>query len=114
MFRPLILAGLALTVAAGAASITSPASARACTNGICAESRTDGRNVTVYLTTRLSPVTHYNVRRNGGQVEVRRGQVLFFKLKKGYRQYYSVQACNRGGVLQRSSCTGWVRFYHTS
>lgn len=114
MLRPLTLAGLALAVAAGALSITSPAAARACTKGICAESRTDGRNVIVYFSTRLSPVTHYNVRRNGGQTEVRRGQVLLFKMKKGYNQYYSVQACNRGGPLQRSSCTGWVRFYHSS
>lgn len=112
MSRIVSLAGLALGVLAGAAAMSSPAFAKACTNGICAESRTDGRKVNVYLNFRGKNFTHFNVRRNGSQVEVKPGQVYLFNLKKGYKQYYSVQACNRGGLLQKSSCTGWVRFYH--
>jgi hypothetical protein len=54
------------------------------------------------------------VRRNGGQLEVRPGQVYLFKYREGYNQHYSVQVCNRGSLFQKSSCTGWVRFHHAS
>ncbi|MCW5773797.1 MAG: hypothetical protein KIT16_19300 [Rhodospirillaceae bacterium] len=114
MSRIVNLAGLALAVVAGASAMSSPAFAKACTNGICAESRSDGRMVNVYLTFRGKNWSHFNVRRNGGQLEVKPGQVYMFRMKQGYKQYYSVQVCNRGGLFQKSSCTGWVRFYHTS
>lgn len=114
MSRIATLAGLALSVLAGAGAVASPAAAKACQNGICAESRTDGRMVNVYLSFNGRNWSHFNVRRNGGQLEVRPGLVYQFAYRKGYNQHYSVQVCNRGGFLQSSSCTGWVRFHHSS
>ncbi len=114
MSRIATITGLVLMSLAGAGAMASPALAKACTNGICAESRTDGKMVNVYLTFRGKNWTHFNVRRNGGQLEVLPGQVYMFNYRPGYDQYYSVQVCNRGGLFQKSSCTGWVRFYHHS
>ncbi|MFO0987364.1 MAG: hypothetical protein U1F37_08340 [Alphaproteobacteria bacterium] len=114
MSRIATIAGLALMSLAGAAAVASPAAARACVNNICAESRDDGRMVNVYLSFRGSNWTHFNVRRNGGQLEVKPGQVYLFTYRKGYNQHYAVQVCNRGGLFQKSSCTGWVRFHHSS
>jgi len=114
MSRIATIAGLALMSIAGAAAMASPAAAKACVSGICAESRTDGKMVNVYLNFNGKNYSHFNVRRNGGQLEVRPGQVYMFGFKEGYKQYYSVQVCNRGGLFQASKCTGWVRFYHTS
>lgn len=114
MSRISTLAGLAFAAIAGAAAVASPAAAKVCQSGICAESRSDGRMVNVYLSFNGQNYTHFNVRRNGGQIEVNPGLVYQFAFRKGYNQYYSVQVCNRGGVFQSSKCTGWVRFYHTS
>jgi hypothetical protein len=113
---PLIkIAALALSVAAGSMAVAGPAAAKACTNGICVEGTDDGRTVNVYPSTKLRPYTHYNVRRNGQQVEVGIGGSFNFRAKPGYDQYYSIQVCNRTGDFgTRSSCTGWVRFYHTT
>lgn len=114
MSRIATLAGLALMSLAGAAAMASPAAAKACVNGICAESRSDGKMVNIYLSFRGKNWSHFNVRRNGGQLEVKPGQVYLFGYREGYKQYYSVQVCNRGGLFQASKCTGWVRFYHRS
>ena len=114
MSRIATIAGLALMSIAGAAAMASPAAAKACVNSICAESRSDGKMVNVYLTFRGANWSHFNVRRNGGQLEVKPGQVYLFKYRAGYNQHYSVQVCNRGGLFQKSSCTGWVRFHHSS
>ena len=42
------------------------------------------------------------------------GQRFSFNYRKGYNQHYSVQVCNKGGLFQKTSCTGWVRFHHES
>ena len=114
MSRITTLAGSALLALSGIAAMAAPAAAKACVNGICAESRDDGRMVNVYLSFNGRNWTHFNVRRNGGQLEVLPGQVYMFTYRKGYDQHYSVQVCNRGGLFQKSSCTGFVRFHHSS
>lgn len=114
MSRIASLAALALVSIAGAAAMASPAAAKACTNGICAESRDDKRSVNVYLSYRGKNWTHFQVRRNGVQYIVQPGQRFSFNYRKGYNQHYSVQVCNKGGFLQKTSCTGWVRFHHES
>lgn len=108
-------AALALTVLAlsAAATLTAdPAAAKACTNGVCASSTDDGRTVNVYLSTQLIGVTHYNVRRNGSQFESK--GFFNFQARKGFKQSYHVQACRRGGFLQKSTCTPWANFHHTT
>src|SRR5687767_9548955 len=85
MSRIATLAGLALMSIAGAAAMASPAAAKACVSGICAESRTDGKMVNVYLNFNGKNYSHFNVRRNGGQLEVKPGQVYLFGYKEGYK-----------------------------
>jgi hypothetical protein len=114
MFRTAKLAAVALA-AAGMISVAGTAQAKTCKSGICVEGTDDGRTVNVYLSTKLRPYTHYNVIRNGQQVEVPVGGSFHFRAKPGYDQYYSIQVCNRTGdqwPWLRSSCSGWVRFYH--
>ncbi len=113
---------LSLTVMAFAAASSllaaGAAHARGCANDICAKSTDDGRTVKVEIDTGQRPMTHYNVRRGGQQFELtserRRHHVIWsFAGRPGYIVKYHVQVCNRGGLFQRSSCTGWVTFSHT-
>jgi hypothetical protein len=117
MSRLLKLAALALAVGAGSMAVAGSAAAKACINGICASSTDDGRRVNVYVSTRLRPYTHFNIIRDGKQYEVWPGQSFHFVARPGYKQYYSVQVCNKSGdqwPWLRSKCTGWVKFYHTT
>jgi len=59
-------------------------------------------------------ITHYNIRPGWGpQVEVaphRKGVWTAPKAARNWPRnevYFSVQACRRGGVLQKSSCSAW-------
>jgi hypothetical protein len=111
---------LSLRVAAVAAGIAlalcGPASAKTCKQGICVSGSDTARNgglfvqVTITHTLKGVPITHYNIRRNGGQ-DASQGSYAFVA-KPGFKQYYSVQACTGGGFLKQSSCGPWVRFYH--
>ena len=105
---------LAISVTVGLACSTVPATARACKNGVCAESRDDGRTVNVYLSSQLSGHTHYNVNVAGypGQREIS-GNRFSFGAKPGRTQSYSVQSCKRGGTFSSSTCLKWAAFSHT-
>ena len=106
------IAALALSavVAVSGVTFSAPASAKACTNGVCASSTDDGRTLNIYLSTTLLGATHFNVRRNGQQVESSGRYSI--AVRKGIRYSYHVQACARGGFLQKSRCTAWADFYH--
>ena len=98
-------------VLAGAAA-ASPALANTCLQGICVSGTDNGAYVYVGITHHLRGVTHFNVLRNGQQQET--SGFYSFPAKRGFTQYYSVQACARGGFLGSSGCTAWVRFHHVS
>jgi hypothetical protein len=80
-------------------------------NGVCGCSVFDAQRVNIYLATKkLSGVTHYNFKTNpGAQIELTNGYYSF-KPNPGAKGTYSVQACRRGGVGQRSGCTTWETF----
>jgi hypothetical protein len=87
------------------------AHAKACTNGVCAESRDDGRTMNVYLSTTMTGMTHFNVRAPG-RSQFEAGKQFSIPVKEGETYRYSVQACRRGGLLQKSMCTQWANFRH--
>ncbi len=120
MKRPLLSLAVAAFAAASPLLSAGTAEARGCARGICAESTDDGRTVRVQIDTSNRPMTHFNVRRNGQQVELSSGRnglmnkvSWSFAGRPGFKLKYHVQVCNRGGFLQSSSCTGWVTFVHT-
>jgi hypothetical protein len=112
MSRILRNTAVALGIVVVVSALAAPASA-GCNKGICASGKDDGRLIHVrFWHTLKGNVTHFNV--VGGertQTEVRTG---YFTLAahRGKRQFYSIQACQRGGLLQSSTCGPWVRFHH--
>lgn len=111
MNRLLTLALASLATTAAVAVTTVPASAKACQGSVCASSTDDGRTINVYLSNTMSGTTHYNVRRGSSQFES--SGRFNFAVRSGYTYYYSVQACRRGGFLQKSFCTAWAKFKHS-
>ncbi len=114
--RVLAFAGLATAV------LLSPATApeanaqnvvtvpRECKTRICARTEYWGGRVRLFWSgSPLSRSTHYNFRTNpGGQIE--RPGNYSFEQRPGKSGTYSVQACNRGGIGARSTCSQWVTF----
>ncbi len=128
------LLSLAVAAIAAAAPFLAPAQADAaipqyvklCAGGVCFYKRDhlyrDGGKQYYFLRFYGSAITHYNVRYTapGGrttQIEVgavsgsnESGHNIFRNLTPGGKYTVSVQACNRGGFLQSSKCTGWMTF----
>lgn len=86
-----------------------------CKQRICVHGTDDGNVHNVYITSEYSGVTHYNVRYpDGRQFEVSPDDTRFsFGVKAGRSYQYSVQACQKKGLLEGSTCTPWVPFTHT-
>lgn len=107
-------AGIVLALTA----VSAPAAA-VCTGTVCATSsesrRADGQ---ILVTVRISAhpnarLTHFNVRHGGRQFEMGGAGGSFTALARpGEKVSYSAQTCQRGGVLQGSSCQGWASFHH--
>lgn len=83
--------------------------ARKCINGVCGQSKYYGGKVRITLSSQLSRNTHYNFKTNpGDQIEI--GGGYSFDKEPGRRGTYSAQACDRGGIGARSTCTSWATF----
>lgn len=106
-------------IAVGAFALASiatvaPSLAAACgSNGICLETKQRG-NVLLVRYTSPGPTTHINVIPvvpRGGQFEVGAGRGQF-TLPLGFESAarYKIQACARGGIGSRSTCTKWSGF----
>jgi hypothetical protein len=82
-----------------------------CKGSFCVKVEVDQTIIKVELT-KWPASTHRNIRfPNGkGGIAQTEGQVVIFPVKRGQAQIVSVQACNRGGVLQRSGCSSWTTF----
>jgi hypothetical protein len=91
---------------------TPPASsgvAEQCSNGVCGRQTYDGTRVNIYITTALTGITHYNFKTNpGAQIEIKGD--YSFNAGAGRSGTYTVQACKRGGALQKSLCSGFATF----
>jgi hypothetical protein len=98
--------------------VASPDSAKTCKQGICVSDSDTVRNggllvqIAITHTPNGVPITHYNIRRNGGQ-DASQGNYAFVA-KPEPKQYYSLQACTGGGSLTSRSWGRWVRFYHVT
>ena len=86
-----------------------------CKQRLCVHGTDDGNVHNVYITSEYDGVTHYNVRYpDGRQFEVSPDDTRFsFKVKAGRTYQYSVQACQKKGLLEGSNCALWVPFTHT-
>jgi hypothetical protein len=101
-----LLAPLVLTGTANASSTTVP---RKCINGVCGSVKYYGGKVRISLSSKLSRTTHFNFKTNpGDQIEVSGG--YSFDREPGESGTYSAQACERGGIGARSTCTKWATF----
>jgi hypothetical protein len=89
-----------------ASSVTVP---RKCANGVCGETKYYGGRVRIHLSSKLSRTTHFNFKTNpGDQIEI--GGDYSFDREPGDAGTYSAQACERGGIGARSTCTKWATF----
>jgi hypothetical protein len=103
----------------------STAWAEACVNGICANSVSNGKYVSVRYRVQNGPVSHVNIRSTNFEVrncegvcpDINQregppsGAFELLRSKNGPTRY-AIQACVRGGFLQRSSCGRWANFRH--
>jgi len=106
-------------VTTNAAYADSTTVARDCANGVCGYTKYYGGRVRIYVSNKLSRMTHYNFKTNpGDQIELAvnsagRGGYTFDR-EPGDSGTYSVQACDRGGIGARSTCTAWATFNWSS
>lgn len=97
---------LAAPSAAYADSTTVP---RKCANGVCGSTKYFGGKVRIKISSKLSRTTHFNFKTNpGDQIEI--GGSYSFDREPGDSGTYSAQACDRGGLGARSTCTAWATF----
>jgi hypothetical protein len=115
----------ALIIIAFLAATTSNAWAEACENGICANSVTNGRFVSVTYHVQHGPVTHVNIRSSEFPVancegicpdpfQREGGASGAFDLLRSNNgpTHYAIQICVRGGLLAHSTCGPWANFNH--
>jgi hypothetical protein len=106
---------LGLATCAALGLLTASAQA-ACKGGFCVSGSDRGGRHYVDFTTTHRGYTHFNVStRSSGQRELGRNESRFDMVggPPGTKGSYALQACNRGGVLSKSSCTRWVHFNYT-
>ena len=117
MLAPILSAGI------GASAKAAPSNYKAiCANAMCFHKNphrySDGK-MYYYLSYRGSEISHFNLRflqGNGeeGQSEIRalsgnRSGAKYMAVRPGGKYTVAIQACNRGGLFQKSGCTGWYR-----
>ncbi len=89
--------------------------ARKCANAVCGSTKYYGGRVRISVSSKLSRTTHFNFKTNpGDQIELGvnsagRGGYSFDR-EPGDGGTYSVQACDRGGIGARSTCSRWATF----
>jgi hypothetical protein len=82
---------------------------RVCANGVCGEAKYFGGRVHIKVSSKLSRTTHFNFKTNpGDQIEIQGSYA--FEREPGDSGTYSAQACDRGGIGARSTCTKWATF----
>lgn len=110
--------GYIVSAALITAALMSAGSAEAaCKGGFCMSGYYSGSQRWVDFTTSMRNYTHFNVFNGRGQIELGRNERSFRVYStpgskpKNYR--YRIQACNKGGVFSKSTCSVWVNFSHT-
>jgi len=120
--RPVVVfAGLLAAAAFFSAPIGTDAHAQTvtlkekCANAVCGGMKYYGGRVRISVRSLLSRTTHFNFKTNpGDQIELasnERGRGGYsFDVEPGAAGTYSVQACERGGIGARSTCSRWATF----
>lgn len=84
-------------------------------SGVCGGSEYWGGKVRIKLFSNLSRTTHFNFKTNpGDQIELDANGQYTFEMPPGESGTYSAQACDRGGIGARSTCTKWGTFDWTT
>jgi hypothetical protein len=118
LLAPLLSAGIAASAKAA------PAYKTICANAMCFHKNphrySDGK-MYYFLTYRSrADITHFNLRfrqSNGEDAQVEIGARAghnksggrYMVVRPGSKYTVAIQACNRGGFLEKSGCTGWHR-----
>jgi hypothetical protein len=113
----------ALTVAAFMAAVFTPVLGinaaqaegvvvgRKCINSTCGKATFRYGKVTIKVESKLSRTTHFNFKGvPGDQIELGPNGIYKFERDPGESGEYDVQACDRGGIGARSTCTKWARY----
>lgn len=80
-------------------------------SGVCGGMEYYGGKVRIKLFSNLSRTTHFNFKTNpGDQIELDVNGRYSFEVAPGESGTYSAQACERGGIGARSTCTKWATF----
>lgn len=83
---------------------------RKCINSTCAGAKYIGGRVKIKVESQLTRTTHFNFKTNpGAQIELTDGKYSFER-DPGDNGTYSVQACDRGGIGARSTCSKWATY----
>jgi hypothetical protein len=105
----------ALLALSASALFAGQAHAKACKLHFCVESSDNMKKKKIWVelwnTSNNLGRTHFNVSHNGIQFETK-GSFTLANYRKNGIYKFSIQACTRGGVFQRSQCTPWVNFRH--
>jgi hypothetical protein len=120
---------IALTGSIGLVAFTNSPAEAACSGGVCATSSLSFRHgpgftkalITVQLSNNLVGISHYNVFVQCGGVVGNCGSQFeslgrfSFEIDSPKNFVYTIQACRRGGFLQRSECAPRpaARFVHS-
>lgn len=84
---------------------------RKCINSTCGQAKYIGGKVKIKVESKLTRTTHFNFHGNpGDQIELGSGGNYSFERDPGEEGSYSVQACDRGGIGARSTCTKWATY----
>jgi hypothetical protein len=92
---------------------------KTCRSDVCAETRWDGRRVTIYFHKDSNPTdyTHWNFKGNnaqgitGAQIELRANVSSYsFNAFQGQSGKYFLQVCRRGRGATPSRCSRWADF----
>ena len=82
---------------------------RKCINATCGQAKYIGGRVKITVESKLTRTTHFNFKTNpGDQIEIQ--GTYSFEQDPGNSGTYSVQACDRGGIGARSTCSKWATF----
>ena len=114
MTRKSYIMGAALFIVA---LMSAGAAEAACKQNFCMSGYYSGSQRWVDFTTSMKNYTHFNVFNRRDQIELGRNERSFRVYStsgskpKNYR--YRIQACNKGSVFSKSTCSAWVNFSHT-
>jgi len=92
---------------------------RKCINATCGQAKYIGGRVKITVESKLTRTSHFNFRTTprtnpDDQIELGTDGKYSFEQDPGNNGTYDVQACDRGGIGARSTCSKWATFVWSS